>query len=371
MRRLCLEFDALVLYSLEYDVLFLNGSLRWSKVVVVKSEGTLWQVGQSDALFAQELAERRAHERQAKKLDKLRRADLVASKGSGGTRGRGASSGRGGARRTVSSRGMGVARGRAPLHSTGGSEQSYQYMQPLPLSGQAEESTETQGAAGAEPDRLVDLSGPSSLTDDANLDFDGFDMEAQLEAMLEPSDLEELGATFGASADLQGPRSAETPSGRPFDDAGDEVSAELQAAMESANDLANSLMEEAVGGGTSASSSGAARDGTGPQDVEVMAPPPAEPSLRDRFGLVGPSSTGYVTSEGRLCVRIQRGKPKGSVSIRCYRHRNCSLLLTERLALGDDDLLEWAFSVEATGPELSLEESQALTASEEGGSFQL
>ena len=61
--------------------------------------------------------------------------------------------------------------------------------------------------------------------------------------------------------------------------------------------------------------------------------------------LAPPDAFGYVhtISTGRGRMRIQRGKPKGRVSISCFRHTGCRLLLNEARCPPDEALFQWLF----------------------------
>jgi len=73
-----------------------------------------------------------------------------------------------------------------------------------------------------------------------------------------------------------------------------------------------------------------------------------------------PSEVGYVYCEGRSICRIQRGKPAGRVTVTCYRHPGCNLLLNMSRAPENIDIYRWLFQVEAATPEMTKEERTAL-----------
>lgn len=110
--------------------------------------------------------------------------------------------------------------------------------------------------------------------------------------------------------------------------------------------------------GDDAAPSGAASSGD-------VAPPPASDATRaaaaapwELLSEVGPS--GYVYDGGRSVMRIQRGKPARSVTVNCYRHSRCTLLLTERRCPDDATLKRWLFDVPAAPPGATTAESKAL-----------
>ena len=74
-------------------------------------------------------------------------------------------------------------------------------------------------------------------------------------------------------------------------------------------------------------------------------PPPPEPWQE----VSDPGSSGYCYYKGRQAIRIQRGKPNAnSVSISCYRHTSCTMLLSASRCPPDSTLKQWLFEVEAT-----------------------
>ncbi|CAK0882625.1 unnamed protein product [Prorocentrum cordatum] len=57
----------------------------------------------------------------------------------------------------------------------------------------------------------------------------------------------------------------------------------------------------------------------------------------------------YYYLGGRQVCRIQRGKPKNSITITCYFHSGCSLCVTERLGpKTDEEVFRWLYSVPET-----------------------
>ena len=106
-----------------------------------------------------------------------------------------------------------------------------------------------------------------------------------------------------------------------------------------ADDVAAGVAEMGAGLGLSteggSSSSGAER--SDPYAPEQYAAPPEPPWRRTS----DPSPMGYCYYEGRHVLRVQRGKPAGSVSVTCARHPRCTMLLTERLCPSNETLKEW------------------------------
>lgn len=131
----------------------------------------------------------------------------------------------------------------------------------------------------------------------------------------------------------------------PVEDSGDEASATADApgdatAIAVCDGLAEAL--SAVDTGLEASVEDAASEET---DAGVEPPPqPVEP-----WEELGPVTTlGYVYDRTpRSVLRIQRGKPKNSVTVNCYVHIGCRMLLTEARCPEDDTLKKWLYEVPA------------------------
>lgn len=115
---------------------------------------------------------------------------------------------------------------------------------------------------------------------------------------------------------------------------------DMQAAASIASEMAEvaaavGLQNDEVTPGSSAASSG------DPPPV-----PPAAPAEVPPWQLMGEiSQTGYYYYQGRSVLRVQRGKPARSVTVTCYRHPRCTMLLSESRCPSDDVLKEWAFAV--------------------------
>ena len=113
-----------------------------------------------------------------------------------------------------------------------------------------------------------------------------------------------------------------------------------------------------VGTGASSSSSGVVGDlGEPPPLPPPTAAPPTPPMPIDRLSPVSP--LGYVYLDNRSIMRIQRGKPKKSITVNCYRHPSCGFLCAEWRIETNRPLFEWLFEV----PEgVTREEKKALAA---------
>ena len=70
--------------------------------------------------------------------------------------------------------------------------------------------------------------------------------------------------------------------------------------------------------------------------------------------------SGYVYMGPRSVMRIQRGKPANSVTVTCYRHRNCHICLTQANCPSDLVLKQWLFDVPATPEGASVDANREL-----------
>ncbi len=75
--------------------------------------------------------------------------------------------------------------------------------------------------------------------------------------------------------------------------------------------------------------------------------------------LRGPFPSGFVYDDLRSILRVQRGKPKGNVSISCYKHSACSFLVTEARAPPDIEIFRWLFEEPASARDASSAERKA------------
>lgn len=113
--------------------------------------------------------------------------------------------------------------------------------------------------------------------------------------------------------------------------------------------------EGAAHSGGAASSSSSAPPMPAPMPAQDAAPDPI-----DR--LSGPSASGYVYDGTRCVMRIQRGKPARSVTISCYSHARCTMLLTEARCPDDRELFRWLLAVPRAPPGCPTSESRELAA---------
>ena len=76
-----------------------------------------------------------------------------------------------------------------------------------------------------------------------------------------------------------------------------------------------------------------------------------------------PSPLGYIYGgTGRAQMRVQYGKPRGSVCVTCYKHRSCHFLITMARMPALDEVKKWLFEVEASTPATTSEENKRLVA---------
>lgn len=172
------------------------------------------------------------------------------------------------------------------------------------------------------------------------------DLEADIAAMMTSESEGEL-AEFFESADIEcqrrivlegaGAEVLDVPSLVQVDPAVAEVVAGEVSAQAGGAGLASEPLEASTG---ASSSSGDAMPAPAFTGVEV--PSPIAPW--DQLSPV--TSSGYVYLEGRSVMRIQRGKPARSVTVNCYRHPRCTMLLQESMCPSDDELKRWLFMVE-------------------------
>lgn len=92
--------------------------------------------------------------------------------------------------------------------------------------------------------------------------------------------------------------------------------------------------------------------------AEAAAEAPAE--SRPWEEVSDPSPMGYCYLGGRSVLRIQRGKPANSVTVNCYRHSGCHLLLAASRCPSDAVLKQWLFEVDQLPPGASPAERRAM-----------
>lgn len=162
---------------------------------------------------------------------------------------------------------------------------------------------------------------------------------------------EELEATYGAESQTPAApcdRADGAPDAEDFD-----VAPDLATAAAVADGAARVMPQEK---GDPQGVSGAGSSADAPPRVAQPPVPVDEPWL----ALGDVTAMGYVYDQTRMVMRVQRGKPKNSVTINCYRHSGCRMLLTERRCPDDAALKRWLFEVPRAPPGSSREEERRL-----------
>lgn len=350
------------LYEAGYTILLEGGTLKYARITSLKLVGKLLEPGLRKPLLHQEMADKRKAARPNASAS-LRQGDPLSAPPAG-------------SRKVANRRGAARSGGRGTGgRKVGGRQQDVldEVVEELPglvapVPGMFDASDAIGGADGmlpptagqvlgaaAPPSEDADVLGEAAVPFGAQ--YDEFDIEAELEEML-TSDTEELRATFGP-----------TPEGKPQSDAATEAATStvegplpdtmadiVAAALAGAS--ATGLGEEAPTS-TSDGAPGVGDEGSasnGADEEDFAAPVPADHASRCE----GPSKMGYVTLDGKAVMRIQRGNPKNSLSVRCYRHTGCSFLLPLRFAPPDRELIAWCFEVPEAEPGASSATSKDL-----------
>lgn len=114
-------------------------------------------------------------------------------------------------------------------------------------------------------------------------------------------------------------------------------------------------LEEVEAGSASSSSIGPGASGA--QATE----PPSEASPATPWLIVSdPSASGYMYHEGRSVGRVQYGNPKNSVTINCYQHPSCRLLIAESRCPELLTIKKWLFDVEPPQADATTEEKREM-----------
>lgn len=335
-------FSTMHLFKLEYDIVVgEDNSLRCSKVNGASLVGALWKAGMERPL---QCDGRPGGAKKARlsmaALDQLMIADPLAVTG---RHNQAAFTGR--AKPAADAQAGARSGSRAgPTASSCGATGPVVGGQGLPT---AERST-SDFQAGS----LQGLNEENAVA--CNLLEEGLDLADELELLMDDSDLEEFDATYN-NAD-----------GRTVDEP-PLVSAKAQSNTDADHDpatlaeLAKEVAEivergEAAEGSadTPATAPAGSTDDAPPQGVE----PPLPQRPWEQVGEVTPS--GYVYDGLRSVLRIQRGKPAGSVTVNCYRHPGCRMLLSMARCPDDLTLKQWLFEVDAPLPGATADERKAL-----------
>lgn len=331
---LAAKFSTMSLYLLEYTVLLDDGTLNRSKVTSAADQGVLLCPGMRQPLFGQQLADRRRAQRMATASAGLQRGDPLNPPPRRSSRGGGAA--------TREGRGFTINRRRAPPASGRGRGQSQS----------AAGSSRAGSGSGALPEEhgiVDDAAGPEQgddVAEDALDDIDEFRLEQELEGLVD-DDIADLFASFEPQVQVnvvsdcveRNAADVEPESAAPGLAA--VVSQDLEhTGLEAEGHIDDATQAMAGNAGGASSSSTAVAPAPPPPDA-----PPEQLSIRDRLGVSGPTPLGYCQQGGRQVLRILRGNPKGSLSVRCYRHVGCSFLLSLSAAPSDEDLIAWCFEV--------------------------
>lgn len=338
-------YATLTLFSLQYEVAWVDGSLCWSRITGLRREGTLYEPGMRKPMFQDKLSERRRQQRGQSATSSLRSGDPLAQ-------------------RSVSGRGNGR---KAP--SAKSTHRGARATQP-PAQPRAAASDNTDGA-------IVDVDAPTAaphrldgnpegedfdMVGGAHDEVDVFDVGVELAGLIE-EDLVELGTCYGEDAVASGQVAESLPEAEAR--APTVVPPGLEDAL--ADEVAQSGLEETPLETERPAPQPLASGSGGAGSSGDALPPPPEPhhepvTVKERLGVTGPSEMGYVyhNGKGRPMLRILRGNPRGSVSVRCYQHTGCSFLLTLASAPCDDDLIEWGFEVPPALEDAPASESKAL-----------
>lgn len=348
VQRLTDKFSEMTLSRLSYEVTWRNTSLNWSKVTDVQRQGVLCGPMVRTPLLGEELTERRRRQRKITPDAGLLSGDPLSQRPAPKPRAKGrCQSGRRGGR---------GGRGQGSVTVSNDDEPP----EALPTSGSGAAALDAVGGSGHELPRLPRISQQHAGNPHDADEYDMFDIEHELEGLLE-DEVEELQATF----DSQPPAEFSAD----FGEAGASVFATAPDEMTRALDDAASEEAEVVGlheGAVAPSAStDAVAEAMGAQPLAPIDPAEpaggeAPPSVYERFSVSAVSGLGYVYHDGRSILRIQRNKPKGSCSVKCYRHSQCSFLTTMAAAPSDEAIIEWAFEVPAATLGGPLSEGKAL-----------
>lgn len=191
------------------------------------------------------------------------------------------------------------------------------------------------------------------------------DLAEELAAVLSDDDVAELVDFFGAEPPTSTPATGAEPCEA---EAGFEemaapdpsfIAALAQSVSETAAAIGLDEWEQQVAGGANPASASSAASSTDPAPI---APPPVAVAEVAPWELLSDvSASGYVyDANGRTAMRIQRGKPAKSVTVNCYRHSRCTLLLSQSRCPDDPALKRWLFEVEAAPLGCSTAESKEL-----------
>lgn len=335
-------FRQVVLHKAEYTLPMIDGSLRFSRIIGMQRVGVLWQVGLTKPLLADVIAKQRKAQRQAHAA--LRRGDPLSATSSGA------------GRRARSSRGRGRGRG------GGGRGQARPPTEPRDVDprpfadGPVEPAEAADGPAAAEEEGDFEPAcgadaAPAGCRLDEEYDVvadgdehgqlmtsDEDEFEVSLAEIMAADDGEDIEAApaVGAHGGIQATDGARIA----------EVAAEEAVMVGLDGGIADEAPATEAGEAMKAADA-QAEHASG--SVAQPPPTPPEPQLpRLPPGIVGPCPRGYILLDGALFLRVQRGNPRGQLSVKCYWHNSCSWLLPLRLAPSDEDIIRWGLELPST-----------------------
>lgn len=347
------KFSEMTLSRLSYELAWRDTSLNWSKVTSIERQGALCGPKVRTALFGEELTERRRQQRKIVPDAGLLSGDPLNQQPNARPRGRG---------RGQSSRHGGRGRRESKGPATDGNNTE----RPLTIAGASPASgsgAATPGGTGGNTHELPTMpshaQGHGETPHDAD-EYDVFDIEHELEGLLD-EEVGELQATFDAQ--LPGEFSAD------FGEAGASVIPTIPDEVARALEEAASQEAGEVGLDEGAAAPDArleaVADVMGAQPASCIGP--AQPagdeaplSIYERLSVSAVSPMGYVYHAGRSILRIQRNKPRGGCSVKCYQHSQCSFLTTMAAAPSDEAIIEWAFEVPQAASGAPPSEAKAL-----------
>ena len=127
---------------------------------------------------------------------------------------------------------------------------------------------------------------------------------------------------------------------------------------EEIEDGARTIASEVVDG-DEGSTHGIQEDGDHPEpDVDVSVEHEDVPPPWARFTRICPI-TGFVYLDGRVQCRIRHGNPKNKVSVTCYKHTGCKLIINGSRYPGDDVIYSWLFEFPEDVPGMTIAERHA------------
>lgn len=318
-----------------YDPIFPDGTLLWSRITGAEAIGELWRPGMRDILKFRTAGADQQKKANEKLMAKMRSEDPFSDEAQRrlargvGTRGRGS-----GARGRASAQRGGRGRGSA-------TQASGCRLVGAPPDAAAEQILALENLPAEAPAQEEYL----DVADDASSIQSVADMEIAFEL---PS-----AAPAAASGD-QSQQCAPPGTVNPDGDVA-EVARAFAAAVVSVGlgEDCPAPLAQGSGGSSGSREPPPAPDAAASGGEELLARPVWET-------LPPPSASGYVYSGGRMVCRIQRDKPKGSVTISCYRHRGCSLMVSQKKAPEDAAVFRWLYEVTESARDSSAEENRVL-----------